>query len=122
MIHLFNKTFWVRMIGVVLLLSAIFYGVKMADMVINRFLISKGMLNKGATTITQKHFRQPEESVFNSENFTQFLENVTKHKKGILAWKPLYVIGLGVYLILACFVMFEVITDNNGASENETRD
>jgi hypothetical protein len=95
-------------------LGSIYYGVKIVDLAIEQFLVHQSILSKGATKITKSHFRQPEESVFNKGNFNLFLEKVTEHKEGILAWKPLYVVLLGLYLVIACLIIIKVIcTDNS---------
>ena len=111
MTHFFNKVLWIKMLGLVLLLCIIYYGVKKVDMVTDRLMTSHGLMKEGATKITKKHFSQPEESVLNVENLNKFLDNATKYKAGILGWKPFYVALLLTYLVLACLIIFIVGTD-----------
>lgn len=119
MISFSYKIPWVRMLGLVVLLCLIYYGVKTADMVTDRLMMSHGLMEEGATKITKKHFTQPETRVFNSENFSIFLDNVTKHKEGILAWKSFYVVILFIYLVLMCLVIINVVIDKS-KPENRT--
>ena len=114
MIRFSNKMFWYRMLGVILLLCGIFYGILMVDLVIDQFVMHQGILSKGATKITKSHFRQPERNMFSKHNFSLFLEEVTRHKDGILALKPFYAISLGLYFALACLVIIKVIGTDNG--------
>ena len=86
----------------------------MLDLVIDEFIMHEGILSKGATKITISHFRQPEKNTFKKHNFGLFLKEVTRHKGGILALKPFYVILLGLYFVLACLVIIKVICTNNG--------
>ena len=119
MIRFSDKGPWIRIVGIIILLCLIYYGVKTADMVIDRFMIQRGLMEEGATKITKKHFRQPEKSVFNVKDFTVFLDNVTKHKDGILASKALYAVILFAYFVLASLIIVIVATDKRN-SENRT--
>jgi len=120
-IHFLKQNKWSTLLAMIFLLGSIYYGVKIVDFVIDHFAMHQSILNKGATKITKSHFRQPEQSIFSKDSFSLFLENVTKYKGGILAWKPFYVILLGLYLGLACLVIIMVIsTDDSGSPEIET--
>jgi hypothetical protein len=111
------------MLGIILFLCATFYGVTMVDLIIDHFVMHQSILDKGATKMTKSHFRQPEKSIFDNDNFSLFLDNVARHKKGVLALKPFYLILLGLYLVLACLVIIKVIcTDSSGPPEIGTCD
>ena len=83
------------------------------DQVIDHFAVQLDILNKGATKITRSHFKQPEESILNKRGFNVFSKNVTRHKEGILAWKPFYVMLLGVYFALACLAVMKLMYSEN---------
>lgn len=118
MLDFFNKNKWSKLLAMLFLLGSIYCGVRLIDFAIDHFSLHQGMLNQGATKITRSHFRQPEKSIFDKDNFSLFLENVTRHEEEVLALKPFYVILLGLYLVIACLVIIKVIcTDNSGSPE-----
>ena len=107
--RLFKDSLLYKLIMVVLFFAAIYGGVKCIDLAIYHLAKQSNALSKGATRITESHFKQPEQCVFEKDNLSIFLTNVTEHKKGILAWKPFYVILLGLYVALAGIVVIKVV-------------
>jgi hypothetical protein len=116
--RLFKDSLLYRLMMVVLFFIAVYSGVKCIDLAIYHFAMQSDALSKGATKITESHFKQPEECVLHNGNFHLFLETITRHKEGILASKPFYVILLGLYLALACIVVIKVMNPENGELPN----
>ena len=116
MIKVFKNSVLYRLVLVLFLLGSIYYGVKLFDLGIDRFVMHQRILNNGAMKITKSHFRPPEGDIFHKGNLSLFLDNVTQHKSGIFAWKPFYLGLLGLYSIGCCLVVLKVICGNNGAT------
>ena len=110
----FRDSLLYKLIVVVLFFAAIYSGVRCIDLAIDYFAKQSNALSKGATKITESHFRQPEQCLFEGANFSLFLNNITRYKNGVLAWKPFYVILLTSYLVLACLVVVKVVNTETG--------
>lgn len=95
-------------LGILALLLGIYYGVQAMDFFLQKYVLTHPMFTGGATKITLRHFRQPEEHPFSLHYWRTFLDNVVRHKPGILAKKWFYVVLLASYVILAVLVFFEL--------------
>ena len=112
--RLFKDSLLYKLIMAVLFFAVIYGGVKCIDLAVYHFGAQSNALSRGATKITESHFRQPEQCIFEKDNFSLFLNNITRHKDGVLAWKPFYVILLASYLVLACLVVVKVVNTETG--------